>query len=200
MNLSPIRHRETTTAKPPTGKVTAALDTLMSLKEPGVVYDPARASDLQAIPIIAGCDPDAMLWQEQALNTRTDTPNLTPILTRAGYQYQTTWVTGVPISHKREIHDHLHRHLGVEGRLAAYELVESTWQLNVINVHVPLGDATDAFLEHLMEAYRQMAMIGPTVIIGDFNAAPTIDNRGGHLHWRTRPYRWPCSTCTCKTS
>ena len=74
---------------------------------------------------------------------------------------------------------HIHHHLGVEGRLAAYELVGSTWQLNVINVHVPFGDATETFLEHLMEAYRQYAMMGPTVIIGDFNAAPSADDRGG---------------------
>ena len=64
--------------------------TLISLNEPEVVYDPANVSDLQDIPIMAGCDPDAMLWQEQALKTRTYTSNITPILTRKGYQYQTT--------------------------------------------------------------------------------------------------------------
>ena len=53
------------------------------------------------------------------------------------------------------------------------------WQLNVINVHVPFGDATETFLEHLMEAYRQLAMMGPTVIIGDLNAAPSADDCGG---------------------
>ena len=154
----------------------------MFLNEPGVPYDPAKASDLQEITIMAGRDPDAMLWQQQALKTRTDTPNLTPILTKTGYQYQTTWVKGVAMSHKREIHVHIHRHLGIDSRLAAYELVGPTWQLNVINVHVPFGDATDTFLEHLMEAYRQLAMIGPSmivIIIGEFNAAPTIDYRGG---------------------
>ena len=116
MTPGPTDARETTSAKPPTGKVTAALVALMSLNEPGVVYDPAKASDLQDIPIIAGCEPDAMLWQEPALKTRTDTRNLTPILTRTGYQYQTTWVTGVPMSHKREIHVQVHQHLGIEGR------------------------------------------------------------------------------------
>ena len=119
-----------------------------------------------------------MLSQEQALKTLTDTPNLTTILTRTGYQYQTTWVKGVSMSHKREVHVHGHEQLGIEGRLAAYELVGPTWQLNLINVHVPFGDATDTFLEHLMEAYRQLALMGPTVIIGDFNAAPTMDDRG----------------------
>ena len=63
--------------------------------------------------------------------------------------------------------------------MAAYELVGPTWQLNVINVHVPFGDATETFLEQLMEAYRQLAMMGPTVIIGNFNAAPSADDRGG---------------------
>ena len=113
--------------------MTAALVTLMSLKEPGVVYDPAKASDLQDIPIMAGCDPDAMLLQEQALKTRRDTPILSPIVTRTGYQYQTTWVKGVSISHKCEIHVHVHRHQGIEGRMAAYELVGPTCQFNVIN-------------------------------------------------------------------
>ena len=177
--LAQLTHRETTTAKPRTGKVTAALVSMMSLKEPGVVYDLAKASDSQDIPIMAECDPDAMLWQEQALKTRTDTPNLTPALTRTGYQYQTTWVRPVLISDKRKIHVPVHRHVGIEGRLAAYDLVGPTWQLNVIDVHVPFSDAMDTFLEHLMEAYRQLAMMQPTVIIGDFNAAPTMDDRGG---------------------
>ena len=85
----------------------------------------------------------------------------------------------VPISHKGEVQVHVHHPLGVEGRLAAYELLGPTWQLNVINVHVPFGDATETFLEHLMEAYQQLAMNGPTVIIGDFNAAPSADDCGG---------------------
>ena len=56
-------------------------------------------------------------------------------------------------------------------------------QLNVINVHVPFSDARNTFLVHPMEAYRQLAMMGPTVIIADFNAPPTMDHRGG---WPTR--------------
>ena len=82
------------------------------------------------------------------------------------------------MSHKPEIHIHVNRHLGIEGRLAGYELVGRTWQLNVINVHVPFRYAKDTFLEHLMEAYQQVAMIGSTVIIGDFNADLTMDDRG----------------------
>ena len=138
-----------------------------------------KAPDLEDVPIMAKCDPDAMVWQEQALKTQAVRPNLTPVLTRMGYQYRTTWVRGVPISHKDEVQVHVDHHLGVEGRLAAYELVGPSWQLNVISVHVPFGDATETFLEHLMEAYRQLAMMGPTVIIGDFNAAPSADDRGG---------------------
>ena len=151
----------------------------MSLNEPGVVYNTTKASGLQDIPIMAECDPDAMLWQEQAIKTRTDTPKHTAILTRTGYLYHATWVKGVPISQTRKIAVHVHRHLGIEGRLAAYEVLGPNWQLNVINVHVPFGDSADTFVEHLMETYRQLAVMGPTVIIGDFNAAPTIDNRGG---------------------
>ena len=151
----------------------------MSLNEPGALYDAAKALDLQDVPVMAKCDPDAMLWQEQALKTGAVCPNLTPVLTRTGHQYRTTWVKGVPISHKNEVQVHVHHHLGVEGRLAAYELVGPAWQMNVINVHVLFGDTTETFLEHLMEAYRQLAMLGPTVIIGDFNAAPSADDCGG---------------------
>ena len=106
-------------------------------------------------------------------------PSLTTNLARTGHQYGTTWVKGVPTSDKSEVQVHVHHHLGVEGRLAAYKLVGLTWQLNVINVHVPFGDTTETFLEHLMEAYRQLAMMGRTVIIVDFNAGSSADNRRG---------------------
>ena len=151
----------------------------MSLNEPGVMYDAAKAPDLQGVPVMARCDPDAMLWQEQALQPQAAHPSLTLILARTRHQYRTTWVKGVPISNKSEVQVHVHHHLGVEGHLAAYELVGPTWQLNVINAHVPFGDATKTFLEYLMEAYRQLAMMGGTGIIGDFNAAPSADDRGG---------------------
>ena len=65
------------------------------------------------------------------------------------------------------------------GRLGVYEVVGDGWQLNVINTHVPFGKATEPFLQALAEAYRQMAMLAPTVIIGDMNAAPTAADRGG---------------------
>ena len=120
-----------------------------------------------------------MVWQEQALKAQAAQPSLTPILTRTGHQYRTTWVKGVPISHKGEVPVHIHHHLGVEGRLAAYELVGPKCQLNVINVLALFAEATETFLEHLMEAYRQLAMMGLTVIVGDFNATPSADDRGG---------------------
>ena len=151
----------------------------MSLNEPGALYDAATALVLQEVPVMARCHPDAMLWQEQALKTQVTHPSLTPIVARTGHQYRTSWVKGVPISHKSEFQVHVDHHLGVKGRLAPYELDGPMWQLNVINVHVPFGDATETFLEHLMEAYRQLPMMGPTVIIGDFNAAPSVNNRGG---------------------
>ena len=151
----------------------------MSLSEPGVLYAAAKATDLQDVPVMAGNDPDAMLWQEQALKTGVTHPRLSPIVARTGHQYRTTWVKGVPISHKSEVHVHVHHQVGVHGRLAAYELASLTSQLNVTNVHVPFGDATETFIEHLREAYRQLAMTGPTFIIGDFHAAPSMDHRGG---------------------
>ena len=92
------------------------------------------------------------------------------------------------MSDKREIRVHVHQHLGIEGRLVAYELVGPTGKLNVINVHVLFGDATDRFLEHLMEAYRQLAMIGPTISIDErqwrpHNGRPrSATDTGGHSH------------------
>ena len=43
----------------------------------------------------------------------------------------------------------------------------------------PFGDATEPFLQVLAEAYCQMAMLTPSIIIGDMNAAPTPADRGG---------------------
>ena len=177
MPLGSSKQRDRTHTRARTDKATAPLITLMSLNEPGVVYDAAKAPDLQDIPIMLGCNPNDMLWQEQALKTPTATPNLTSVLTRRGYHYHTTWVKGV--SQNGEVQVHVHRHLGIKARLAAYELVRPTWHLNVINVHVPFGDPTDTFLEHHMQTYRQPSMMGPTVIIGGFNAATTLDDRGG---------------------
>ena len=171
----------------------------MSLNEPGALYDAAKAHDLQDVPVMAKCDPDAMVWQEQALKIQAAHPSLTPVLIRTGHQYRTTLVKGVPKSHKGEVQVQIHHHLGVEGRLAAYELVGPTWQLNVINVHVPFGDATKTFLEHLMEAYRQLAMMGPTIIIGDFNGPCQRTIAEGVRRPRTQRCKWPCSIWACRT-
>ena len=115
-----------------------------------------------------------------------DHPRPHPGAHENGYENHTCCVRGVPITHKTEVQFHVHHHLGIEGRLVAYERVGPTWQLNVVNMHVSLGDTTDTFLEHILEAYRQLGMMGPAVIIGDFNAAPTVENRGGRLRWRTQ--------------
>ena len=148
---------------------------------------------------MARCDPDAMLWQEQALKTQVSHRSLTPILARTGHQYRTTWVEGVPISHTSEVQVYVQHNLGVEGCLAGYELVGPTWQLNVINVHVPFGDATETFLEHLMEAYRQLAM-GWTLIIGDLNAAPSVDDRRGPLTSEDKAVQMAMHTWAYRTS
>ena len=95
----------------------------MFLNRRGTLYDAAKALDLQAVPVVAKCDPDAMVWQEQALQPQAARPSLTPVLTRTGHQYRTTWVKGVPISHKGEVQVHMHHHLGVESRRAAFELL-----------------------------------------------------------------------------
>ena len=69
--------------------------------------------------------------------------------------------------------------MSAEDSLAADALVGLTWQLNVINVHVQFGDARQTFLEKIMEAYRQLSMMRPTIIVLDCDAAPSMDDRGG---------------------
>ena len=60
-----------------THEVINALVTLMSLNEPGSLCDAAKAPDLQDVPLTARCEPDAMLWQEQVLETQVAHPSLT---------------------------------------------------------------------------------------------------------------------------
>ena len=86
---------------------------------------------------------------------------------------------GPPCTPEPAFHVHLVHHLRLRGRLGVYEVVGDGWQLNVINAHIPFGNATEPFLQALAEAYRQMAMLAPTIIIGDMNAAPTRADRGG---------------------
>ena len=52
----------------------------MSLNEQGALYNAAKAPYLQDVPVMATFDPDAMLWQEQALRTQVTLPSLTPTL------------------------------------------------------------------------------------------------------------------------
>ena len=78
------------------------------------------------------------------------------------------------------IHVHFVHNLSILWQLSVYEVVGDGWQLNVINGHVIFGEATEPFLQALAEAYRQMAMLTPTIIIGDMNTAPTPADRGGH--------------------
>ena len=44
----------------------------------------------------------------------------------------------------------------------------------------PLQGHDGVFLQALAKAYRKMAMLAPTIIIGDMNAAPIPADRGGH--------------------
>ena len=67
-------------------EVTTALVTPMSQDEPGVMYDTNMAWDLQDIPVMTGCILNATLWQELALKTHMTNSNLSPVLTRTGYQ------------------------------------------------------------------------------------------------------------------
>ena len=153
--------------------------TILSQDEPGILYTTNKSRDLQTLPLLPDTDPDVLLWQEQALKQWGPPPPLTPLTTRRGHTYNTTWTKGVPITHCQDIQVHTHRDLGIEGRLAVYELVGPRWQLNILNVHVPFGEATAEYLDHVMEAYRRMAVIGPTIVIRDFNAAPTNDDTEG---------------------
>ena len=70
-------------------------------------------------------------------------------------------------------------HLSIAGELSVYEVVCDGWQLKIINTNVPFGDATESFPQALAEAYRQMAIIAPAIIIGDMNAAPNPADPGG---------------------
>ena len=89
------------------------------------------------------------------------------------------WHKGTPLYPETGIHVHLVHHPSIPGRLGVYEVVGDGWQLNVIKAHIPFDDATEPFFQALAEAYRQMAMLAPTIIIGDMNAAPSPADRRG---------------------
>ena len=125
-----------------------------------------------------GWVPHLLTCQEQGLQ-RDNPPETTPIYTPDRKAYKCYWHKGTPLYARTGIHVHLVHHLSVPGTLGVYEVVGDGWQLNVINAHVPFGDATEPFLQALAEAYHQMAMLAPTIIIGEMNAAPTPADRGG---------------------
>ena len=125
-----------------------------------------------------GWVPHLLAFQEQGLQ-RDHPPETTPIYTPDRKAYKCYWHKGTPLYARTGIHVQLVHHLSIPGRLGVYEVVRDGWQLNVINAHVPFGDTTEPFLQALAEAYRQMAMLAPTIIIGDMNAAPTLADRGG---------------------
>ena len=122
--------------------------------------------------------PHLLAFQEQGLQ-HDDAPETTPIYTPDQKAYKCYWHKGTPPYAQTGIHVHLVHHLSIPGRLGISEVVGNGWQLNVINAHVPFGDDTEPFLQALAEEYRQMAMLAPTIIIGDMNAAPTPADRGG---------------------
>ena len=122
--------------------------------------------------------PHHLTFQDQGLQ-RDDPPQPTPIYTPDKTAYKSYWHKQTPLYALAGIHVHLVHHLSIPGGLSVYEVVGDGWQLNVINTHVPFGNATERFLQALAEAYRQMAMLAPTIIIGDMNAAPTRADRGG---------------------
>ena len=122
--------------------------------------------------------PNLLPLQKQGLQ-REDPPGTTPIYTPDQKAYKCYWHKGTPLYARAGINSHLVHHRSIPGRLGVYEVVGDKWQLNVINAHVPFSDAMEPFLQALAEAYRQMAMLSPTIIIGDMNAAPTPADRGG---------------------
>ena len=132
--------------------------------------------------------PHLLTFQEQGLQ-RDDPPETTPIYTPDQKAYKCYWHKGTPLYARAGIHVHLVHHLSIPGRLSVYEVVGDGWQLNVINAHRPFGNATAPFLGALVEAYRQMAMLAPTIIIGDMNAAPTPADRGAQATPRDHAVR-----------
>ena len=122
--------------------------------------------------------PHLLAFQEQGL-LRDDPPVPTPIYTLDQKGYECYWRMDTPLYARTGIHVHLVHDLSIPGRQGVYEVVGDGWQLNVINAQVPFGDSTEPFFQALTEAHRQMAMLAPTIIIGDMNAAPRPADQGG---------------------
>ena len=150
---------------------TEATVNLLDLNHPAVTYSKDATTALQELPMAQG--PGwvfhLLAFQEQGLQ-RDDPPETTPIYTPDQKAYKCYWHKGTPLYARTGIHVHLVHHLSIPGRLGVYEVVGDGWQLDVINAHVPFGNATEPFFPALAEAYRQMAMLAPTIIIGNMNA------------------------------
>ena len=132
--------------------------------------------------------PNLLTFQEQGLQ-RNDPPETTPIYTPDEKAYKCYWQKGTPLYAQAGIHVHLVHHFSIAGGLSIYGVVGDGWQLNVINAHVPFGDAREPFCQALAEAYRQMATLAPTIIIGHINTAPTLADRGGQATSRDHTVR-----------
>ena len=163
---------------------------LLDLNHPAITCSKDATSALRELPMAQGteCIPHLLTFQEQGLQ-RDDPPEPTPIYTPDEKAYKCYWHKGTPLYAWAVINVHLVNHLSIAGRLSVYEVVGDGWQLNVINVYVPFGDATELFLQALAEAYRQMAMLAPTIIIGDMNAPHTPADQGGQATPRDHAVR-----------
>ena len=122
--------------------------------------------------------PHLLSFQEQGLQ-RDDPPETTPIYAPDQKAYKCYWHKGTPLDARAGMHVHLLHHLSIPGRLSVYEVVGDVLATQRHQPCVPFGDATEPFLQALAEAYRQMAMLAPTIVIGDMNAAPSPADRGG---------------------
>ena len=152
----------------------------LDLNHLAVTYSKDATTALSGASMAQGPDwvPHLLAFQERGLQ-RDKPPETTPIYTPDQKAYKCYWHKRTPLYARAGIHVHLVDHLSIPGRLGVYEVVGDGWQLNVINAHVPFSDAREVFLQALAEAYRQMAMLTPTIIIADMNAAPTLADRGG---------------------
>ena len=153
---------------------------LLDVNHQAITYLKDATADLQELPMAQGANwvPYLLTFQEHGLQ-RDDPPEPTPICTLDRKAYKYYWHKGTTLYTRVGIQVRLVHHLRISGRLSVYEVLGARRQLNVINTHVPFGDATELFLQALDEAYPQMAMLAPTIIIGDVNAAPTPADREG---------------------
>ena len=71
---TPTRAQRKNDEQSTANQVINALITLMSLNEPGILYHNTEASALRDIPVMAMCNPDAMLSVDQALTFNPPPP------------------------------------------------------------------------------------------------------------------------------